>query len=141
MEYTTVGNYFAFPDTGLIVKLFNILNNEYDLRVDVDKQVFLLNSSQFNKLILVPDIIREILKCPDEVLLTTHKHTVDSFLEKAKLSHYYGDLEFEVLQSWREKLGASSAREASSTSNSDKSLEYGGLYLGGDWREDYDARY
>ncbi|WP_414579369.1 hypothetical protein [Anabaena sp. CCY 9402-a] len=134
-----IGNYFASPKTGVIGKLVSISNSEYDLLVN--NQVFQLNHSQFHKLILVPDTILHVLNCPDEILLATHKQLIDSFLEAARFLYFDGNIEYEVLQTWREKLGFTVANEISSLSNNDNALEYGGLYLGGDWRDDYDPRY
>ncbi|MEH1837337.1 MAG: hypothetical protein V7L20_00870 [Nostoc sp.] len=139
MNLAKVGNFFASPKTGRIGELINILNNEYDLQVN--SEVFRLNLLQFNKLIQVPDTILHLLKRSEEISLTNHKECIDSFLEAAKVLYYDGKLEYEVLQAWRNKLGFTFSNEISSLTNYGNSLEYGGLYLGGDWRDDYDPRY
>ncbi|MGI2902089.1 hypothetical protein [Tolypothrix sp. VBCCA 56010] len=138
MNSAKVGNFFASPKTGIIGELITILNNEYDLQVN--SQVFRLNQSQFNKLIQVPDTILHLLNRPEEIS-KTHKQIIDSFLEAARVLYYDGKMEYEVLQAWREKLGFTFSNEMSSLTNYGNSLEYGGLYLGGDWRDDYDPRY
>ncbi|MBD2498489.1 hypothetical protein [Nostoc sp. FACHB-280] len=139
MNSATVGNHFASPRTGVIGKLIANSNNEYD--VEVNSQVFKLNQSQFNKLIQVPDTILHLLNQPDERFLEAHKQLVDSFLEAARILYFDGNMEYEVLQAWREKLGFKYSNDISSLTDHGNSLEYGGLYLGGDWRDDYDPRY
>ena len=122
----------------IIGKLITISNSEYD--VQVNSKVFKLNESQFNKLIQVPDTILNLLNKPDKTLIVNHKQLIDYFLESARVLYFDGNMEYEVLQAWRQKLGFNYSNNVYST-NHDNSLEYGCLYLGGDWRDDYDARY
>ncbi|MBC1236200.1 hypothetical protein [Nostoc sp. 2RC] len=139
MNSAKVGNFFASPKTGTISELITILNNEYELRVNT--QVFRLNQSQFNRLIHIPDAIVYLLNRSEEITLAPYKQIVDSFLEAARVLYFDGKIEYEVLQAWREKLGFTFSNEVSLLTNYGNSLEYGGLYLGGDWRDDYDPRY
>ena len=139
MNLVKVGNFFASPNTGVIGELITILNNEYELKIN--SQVFRLNQPQFNKLIQVPDTILHLLNRPEEISLATNKQLIDSFLEAAKELYFDGKMEYTVLEEWREKLGFIFSNEMSSVTNYGDSLEYGGLYLGGDWRDDYDPRY
>ncbi|MDZ8140654.1 MAG: hypothetical protein RM049_36080 [Nostoc sp. DedQUE04] len=139
MNSVKVGNFFASPNTGVIGELITILNNEYELKIN--SQVFRLNQPQFNKLIQVPDTILHLLNRPEEISLATNKQLIDSFLEAAKVLYFDGKMEYTVLEEWREKLGFTFSNEMSSVTNYGDSLEYGGLYLGGDWRDDYDPRY
>lgn len=139
MNSAKIGNHFASPKTGVIGKLITISNNEYGLQVN--SQFCKLNQSQFNNLIQVPETILHLLNQPDERLLATHKQLIDSFLEAARIIYFDGNMEYEVLQAWREKLGFEYSNNISSLTNHGNSLEYGGLYLGGDWRDDYDPRY
>ncbi|BDI16789.1 hypothetical protein ANSO36C_25910 [Nostoc cf. commune SO-36] len=139
MNSVKVGDFFASPNTGVIGELITILNNEYELQIN--SQVFRLNQSQFNKLIQVPDIILQLLNRPQEISLATNKQLVNSFLDAAKVLYFDGKMEYTVLEEWREKLGFTFSNEISSVTNYGDSLEYGGLYLGGDWRDDYDPRY
>ncbi|WP_448274120.1 hypothetical protein [Nostoc sp. DSM 114160] len=134
-----MSNFFASPNTGMIGELITILNNEYELKTN--NQVFRLNQAQFNKLIQVPDTILHLLNCPEEISLATNKQLIDSFLEAAKVLYFDGKMEYTVLEEWREKLGFIFSNEMSSVTNYGDSLEYGGLYLCGDWRDDYDPRY
>lgn len=139
MNSVEVGNFFASPNTGVIGELITILNNEYELKIN--SQVFRLNQPQFNKLIQVPDTIIHLLNRPEEISLATNRQLIDSFLEAAKVLYFDGKMEYTVLEQWREKLGFTFYNEMSSVTNYGDSLEYGGLYLGGDWRDDYDPRY
>ncbi|MEH2195374.1 MAG: hypothetical protein V7K98_22415 [Nostoc sp.] len=139
MNSVKIGNFFASPNTGVIGELITILNNEYELKIN--SQVFRLNQPQFNKLIQVPDTILHLLNRPEEISLATNKQLIDSFLEAAKVLYFDGKMEYTVLEEWREKLGFTFSNEMSSVTNYGDSLEYGGLYLGGDWRDDYDPRY
>lgn len=141
MNSAQVGNYYAYPNTGEIRELISISNNQYDLQVN--SQVWRLSQSQFNQLIQIPDPIFHLLKHPDEKYLATHKQLIDSFLKEV-MDFYLGDeknIKYEVLEAWRKKLGFYLSNGMLSVTNYDKSLEYGGLYMGGDWRDDYDPLY
>ncbi|MBD2730955.1 hypothetical protein H6G96_32735 [Nostoc sp. FACHB-892] len=138
-----VDNYYAFTTNGEVGKLINISNNEYVLQVN--NRVSRLNQSQFEQLIQISDIIFNFLSHPshrDERLLATHKQEIDSFLKEIKVLSWDDsrEMEYEVRMTWQNQLSYSSSNRMSSTTNHDKSLEYGNLYMGGDWRDDYDAR-
>jgi|GEM_PF-4131773 len=91
----------------------------------------------------MPSTIFQLLNHLDEKSLATHKQLIDSFLKEVMVLYLDENMEveYEVLQIWRKKLGFNFSNGMSPVIDYDKSLEYSGLYMGGDWRDDYDARY